>query len=144
MPYLIWPTFAKGRTALGLLIVRVVAGAALMLHGWPKIQAPFGWMGPDADIPGYLQAAAALAEFGGGICLILGFLTPLAAILVGCTMAVALSKVHLPAGHSFVAGKPGEPSFELAADYLAVALLLLLAGPGILSVDAFLFGRARA
>ena len=32
-------------------------------------------------------------------------------------------------------------SFELPLAYLAIALLLLLVGPGRLSVDAFLFGR---
>ena len=47
--------------------VRLVAGTAFVLHGWPKIQNPTGWMGPDAPVPGALQAAAAVAEFGGGV-----------------------------------------------------------------------------
>jgi putative oxidoreductase len=38
----------SGRAALGLLIVRLIFGAGIMLHGWGKIQRPFGWMGPDA------------------------------------------------------------------------------------------------
>jgi hypothetical protein len=39
-----------------------------------------------------------------------------------------------------VAPKPGGPSFEPAAFYLACAVLFLLAGPGRFSLDAMLFG----
>ncbi|MDH3815238.1 MAG: DoxX family protein, partial [Acidobacteriota bacterium] len=44
---------------ISLLLIRVVAGLAFMLHGWGKIQNPFGWMGPDAFAPGIFQALAA-------------------------------------------------------------------------------------
>ena len=93
-------------------------------------------------VPGILQALAALSEFGGGLALILGLLTPLAAVGIACTMVVAVAMVHLPHGHSFV-GSRGEPSFELAAGYLATVFLLLLIGPGALSLDALLFGQRR-
>ncbi|PWB78822.1 MAG: DoxX family protein, partial [Holophagae bacterium] len=73
---------------LALLLVRVVAGFAFMLHGWGKIQNAFGWMGPDAFAPGIFQALAALSEFGGGLAWILGLLTPLASLGIACTMAV--------------------------------------------------------
>jgi len=53
--------------SVGLLLLRLVVGAAFLFHGWPKIQNPFGWMGPEAPMPGILLALAALAEFGGGI-----------------------------------------------------------------------------
>ena len=71
--------FITGPGAVGLLVLRLVAGSALMLHGWPKIQNPFGWMPPQSPVPGILQALAALSEFGGGLALILGLLTPIAA-----------------------------------------------------------------
>ena len=64
-----------------LLLLRIVAGVAFMLHGWGKIQHPFSWMGP--DMPGFLQALAALSEFGGGAAWALGLLTPLASIVSG-------------------------------------------------------------
>jgi len=141
----IFPRFVCGLGAFGLLILRIVTGAAFAMHGWGKIQAPggpFHWMDqfPDAP-PGAIQALAVLAEFGGGIALIIGFLTPLAAFLIAGTMTVALAKVHLPAGHPFVS--TGGPSCEPAAGYLAQMIMFLLVGPGVLSVDALLFGKKK-
>ncbi len=129
-----------GRAALGLLIVRFIGGLALMFHGWGKIQKPFSWMGPEAPVPGFLQALAALSEFGGGLALVIGLLTPLAAFGIACTMAFAVFAVHVKAGHPFVATSGG-PSYELGAAYLGLALLMILAGPGKYSLDALLFGR---
>src|SRR6266511_1047602 len=75
-------------SSLGLLAVRVAAGSAFMFHGWSKIKDPFGWMGD--KVPGVLQAAAAVAEVGGGLAWILGLLTPVFSFLILCTMSVAL------------------------------------------------------
>jgi putative oxidoreductase len=136
----LFPSFVGGPGAVGLLVLRLVAGAAMMSHGWTKIQHATSWMGPGT--PAALQALAALAEFGGGLCWILGLLTPLASFLILCTMATALGVVHLPAGHPFVSAKGG-PSFEPALGYLAIAVALLLTGPGRLSLDEVLFGRRR-
>ncbi len=132
--------FVEGRGALGLLIVRVIFGLGIMQHGWGKIQHPFNWMGPDAAVPGFLQFLAALSEFGGGIALILGLLTPLAMFGLACTMLTAIFTVHIRAGDPFVA-RGGGRSYELAALYLGVALLMLFTGPGKLSLDAKIFGR---
>lgn len=139
----IYPDFVCGRGAVGILALRLVIEAAFIMHGWPKIQDPMHWLDkmPEAP-PGPLQAAAAVAEFGGGIALLLGALMPLFALLIAGTMAFALFKVHIPAGHPFVAA--GEASYELAAVYLAAMILFLLVGPGTLSVDALLFGRKSA
>jgi len=125
--------------SVGLLLLRLVVGAAFLFHGWSKIKNPLGWMGPEATMPGILQALAALSEFGGGIALILGLLMRLASLGIASVMVTALATVHLPHGDPFV-GKPGGPSFELAAVYLACAVALLLLGPGRFSFDAFLFG----
>jgi putative oxidoreductase len=142
MRHLLFPPFLAGRAAVGLLVLRVVAGTAMALHGWPKIQQPMSWMGADAGIPGFLQAMAALAEFGGGICWVLGLLIPVASFLIACTMAVAAFMVHIPAGDPFVA-KGGGASYEPALGYLAIAVALFLIGPGRLSLDWLLFGRRR-
>ena len=125
---------------LALVLIRVVAGLAFMLHGWGKIQNPFGWMGPDGFAPGILQALAALSEFGGGLAWILGLLTPLASLGIACTMAVAFSFHAVVRGDPFVS-MTGGPSFELAAVYFCIALLLIAMGPGRVSLDRPLFGR---
>lgn len=125
--------------SVGLLLLRVVVGAAFVVHGWQKLQNPMGWMGPEAPVPGLIQALAPLAEFGGGIGLILGLLTRVGALGILSVMVGALAMYHLPKGDPFV-GAPGQSSFELAAAYLACAVLFLLLGPGRYSLDAPLFG----
>jgi putative oxidoreductase len=139
----VFPPFVGSLGAFGLLVLRIVTGAAFVMHGWGKLQlGPFHWMDqmPDAP-PGPIQALAVLAEFGGGIALIFGFLTPLFAFLLAGTMVVALAKVHLPHGDPFVS--TGGPSFEPAAGYLAQMIMFLLVGPGRLSLDALLFGKEK-
>jgi putative oxidoreductase len=125
---------------LGLVLIRVVAGFAFMLHGWGKIQNPFGWMGPDAFAPGFFQALAALSEFGGGLAWILGLLTPLASLGIACTMAVAFFFHSVVRGDPFVPTAIG-PSSELAAVFFCIAVLMIALGPGRLSLDRPLFGR---
>ena len=128
------------REAAGLLIVRLVFGLGIMLHGWHKVQGQggaFGWLGPDAHVPAFFQGLATLAELGGGLGIILGLLTPLVAFGLICNMLVALFIVHFPNGDPFV-GSDGHSSFEPAAHYLAVAILLLFTGPGAWSLDAVL------
>jgi putative oxidoreductase len=136
-----YPGFIGGFGGVALLLLRLCVGAAFILHGWPKIQNPFGWMqmmGMDHPAPSALQALGALAEFGGGIALVLGLLTPLAALGIICQMIGALLLVHLPHGDPFVAQGP---SFERAPVYLTIGIALLALGPGLWSVDALLFGR---
>lgn len=123
---------------LALLLLRIVAGAAFALHGWPKIQKPFSWMGPDAFAPGALQALAALSEFGGGIAWVLGLLTPLASLGIASTMAVAFWLHAVMKGDPFVSN--GGASYELAAVYFCISVLLLVMGPGRVSLDRKLFG----
>jgi putative oxidoreductase len=114
-------------------------GAAFILHGLPKIQAPFSWMGN--ALPPLLQLCAAVAEFGGGIALVLGLLTPFAALGLLITMLVAVFAVHVPAGHPFVSH--GKESWELAAIYGMVSFTLLCQGAGAYSLDACLLQRLK-
>jgi putative oxidoreductase len=135
----IFPPVVDGRGAIGLLLLRLVAGAAFLIHGSGKIQTPFSWMPPEAGVPGVLQALAAVSEFfGGGLGWIAGFLTPLASLGVLGTMTVAIL-FHVGRGDPFVG--TGGPSFELALVYWSMALLMLLIGPGRFSLDAQLFRR---
>jgi putative oxidoreductase len=135
------PPVVEGRGAVGLLLLRLVAGAAMLMHGWGKIQAPFSWMPPEAGTPGILQALAAVSEFlGGGLGWLVGFLTPLASLGMLATMTVAVL-FHVGRGDPFVG--QGGPSYELALLYWMLSLLFILIGPGRYSLDAQLFDRKR-
>lgn len=135
--------FFSGRPALGMLIIRMIFGVGLAYHGWGKIQNPFHWMDkmPGAA-PAFFQLLAAISEFGGGLALIVGLLTPLACLGIICTMLTAAHAVPLPEGKSYL-NLTASPGYELVGHYLAVALGVLIAGPGALSLDALLFGRRR-
>ena len=119
-------------------------------------------MGPDSWAPPFLQFLAAFAECFGGLALVVGLLTPLAALGIGATMGVATFVVHMAGGDPFVrlrGGEEAEPliglpmalvlqggqggSYELAAMFLVTAIVLFLTGPGTLSLDARLFGDRR-
>jgi putative oxidoreductase len=142
MRHYLYSDTANWLGSTGLLLLRLVMGVAFVLHGWPKIQNPWAWMGAEATMPGMLQALAAVAEFGGGMALVVGLLTRLASLGIAAVMVVAVGMVHVPKGDPFVG--QGGPSWELAAVYLASAILFLIMGPGRFSLDALLFGRCRA
>ncbi len=136
----LYPAWPSARVSLGLLFLRVVSGLAMMQHGWSKIQSPTSWMGPDSPVPGWAQACAALGEFGGGLGLLVGAFTPLAALGIASTMIGAILIAHRDA--PWIAGGKG-PSWEAAGFYLFVAITFLLAGPGLYALDA-LWVRGRS
>ena len=127
-------------TALGLLILRLVVGLILVGHGAQKL---FGWWG-GSGMNGWTQMVqklrirpaqpwawvAALAEFGGGILVALGLLSPLGSLAIAGSMLVAIATVHLPRG--FWVGKGG---YEYNLALLAAVAALALTGPGIYSLD---------
>lgn len=126
--------------SVALLIVRVVVGIAFAHHGWGKIQNPFGWMGPDAPVPGFFQLLAAVSEFGGGIFWVLGLLMPLSSLGIAFTMVGAVFTHMVVMGDPFVS-QTGGSSYELALVYLSLALLFLAQGPGKFSLDSKIFGN---
>ena len=90
----------------GLLILRIGIGGMFIFHGygklfgglsvWAKLGASMSYVGIDFA-PTFFGFMAAVAEFGGGICLISGFFFREACFLLLCTMIVAASK-HLGKG----------------------------------------------
>lgn len=124
---------------LAALVGRLVLGAIMLAHGWEKV-VPRGslynfahFVAHNLGLPYWLGYVSAFTEFFGGIALILGLLTPLAALGVAINMAVAIIGVHLK--HGLV----GQGGFEYPLSLLALALLILAEGPGWLAVDGALF-----
>ncbi|HEX5656131.1 MAG TPA: DoxX family protein [Polyangiales bacterium] len=128
------------RGSIAVLLLRLITGVAFVVHGWPKIQNPLHWMDAfPGHPPSFVQVLPAIAEFGGGLGLILGLLTPLCCAGIICTMLVA-TYTHVAQGHPFV-GQTG--SYELALVYLTIAMSLILTGPGRYSLDNRLMGLRR-
>jgi putative oxidoreductase len=119
-----------------LLVMRLVAGLAFVLHGWSKAKHPLSWMG--AGTPALLQLIAVVAEIGGGLGWMLGLFMPLACLAIACTMIVAICR------HAFVKGDPFLGGYELAVVYLCIAILLATVGPGRFAADNLLLRGEEA
>jgi putative oxidoreductase len=126
--------------ALGLLILRLVVGLTIAGHGAQKL---FGWWG-GPGMTGWTQSVrklrirpalpwawvAALSEFGGGLLLALGLLSPLGSLAIAGAMLVAIATVHLPRGFWVTKG-----GFEFNLTLIGAAAALALTGPGPYSLD---------
>ena len=117
------------------LPLRIIAGVGFMIHGLPKIldigktQGSFANMG----IPPDLAILIGLLEFIGGLAILLGFLTRIAAGLLAIEMIGSILLVKISKG--FIGG------FELDLLYLAIMISLLITGPGFLSIEKNLLKR---
>jgi putative oxidoreductase len=119
----------------GPLPIRILVGVALVAHGWPKLSDIVGTQGFFASIglPAELAIAIALLEVIGGIVILLGILTRVAAGLVilemiGTTLDVKISK-------GFVGG------FELDLLIMAICVALFIMGPGRISIECDILKR---
>jgi putative oxidoreductase len=131
------------RISIAMVILRIVVGASFILHGAPKLAHPMSWDGPTGPlpgVPGILQLIICFAENIGGWCIIVGLFTPLFALLLSCDMFVVVFIVKMGAGLSYVAKGP---SYEVEAHLLAGALVLLLCGPGMFSLDSVLMSLMK-
>lgn len=123
-----------------LLVSRLAIGYAFLVIGWGKIQNPTDWMRGITFAPLW-QVLAAVAEFGGGLALLLGFLTRLGALGIAIVMVVATA-VHILAFKDPYINFTGGSSYQVAVAYLCIALLLTVLGPGRFSLDRRFFGVA--
>lgn len=135
---------------VGLLIVRLALGAVFFAHGSQKLLGWFGGPGPagfvggmsQMGIPAVLAWLAIIAEFFGALGLIFGVLPRLSALGISIVMAVAIFMVHLPNGFFMNwSGQAAGEGYEFHIVVIAAALLILLAGPGRLSVLPDVEGR---
>ncbi|WP_209329850.1 DoxX family protein [Lunatimonas salinarum] len=125
-------------TDIALLILRVGASTMLLTHGWAKITNFSERLNTFADPIG-LGSALSLqlvifAEFFCAILLILGFMSRVVLIPLIINMVIITFIVH------------GEDPFnrqELPLMFLVTFVVLMLAGPGRLSLDAQILRKRR-
>jgi putative oxidoreductase len=116
---------------IGLLIVRVVAGATMIYgHGWGKFQkfisGDWSFADPIGLGEGVSLGLAAGAEFGAALLVVVGLATRFAALPLVITMLVAAFIFH--------AGDPFGDK-EMAIVYATIFLSLFFTGPGKISLD---------
>jgi putative oxidoreductase len=131
---------------LGALVMRVVLGVIMVAHGYTKV-IPSGSLYTFAHtvtrmhLPVWLGYVSAFTEFFGGMLLIVGLLTRIAAFMTAIDMSVAILKVHLHGGIL------GPNSFALPLSLFAISMMLVFSGCGWLGLDDFVgkgnMGRSR-
>jgi putative oxidoreductase len=126
-------------------VLRIAAGIMIFPHG---LQKTFGWFGGAGltgqmngfsqfmHIPALLAFLAIMAEFLGGIGLILGLFTRIAAFGVACNMVMAVYFLHWKIGFFMNwGGKQMGEGFEFHLLAVAILVVLIAKGGGPASVD---------
>lgn len=148
---LLVPSHPSTISQVMLLVLRVFTGLCFIRHGWPKLRNLSTWA-EAMKTPKWLCFLSAFSMFGAGIILIPGLLTPLAALAILVSMAYAVV-LEISSGFPFIAPDPyqipsgdyagpmgvGEPpSWEKAAMYVVMCLVLIGCGGGLFSLDNLL------
>ena len=118
-----------------LLILRVVLGLLVLLHGVSKLPPPPEFLVSELSqrgLPSILAYGVYLGEIVGPILIIVGIWTRVGALLIVANMVVAILMAH--AGDLFQINKQGGYELELQAMYLFTAVALALTGAGRYSV----------
>jgi putative oxidoreductase len=126
-------------------LLRLTLGIVYFAHGAQKLLGWFGGYGfsgtmgfftHQVGLPAPVAFLVIITEFFGGLGLIVGFLTRIAALGIGVEMIVAAWMVHLPNGFfmNWTGSQKGE-GFEYHLLAVAGAAVLLLRGAGAFSVD---------
>jgi putative oxidoreductase len=138
---------ASSLQSLFLLAIRLYWGIQFSITGWgklgnlEKVTGFFASLGIPA--PGLTAHFIATLEFAGGILLALGLGSRLIALLLTCNMLVAFSTADRDALFS-IFSDPETFWKATPYTYLFAVLLILIFGPGRLSLDALLARRFRA
>jgi putative oxidoreductase len=113
---------------LALLVMRLALGAVMVGHGSHKV---FGGLHHHAELvtsvglPAWAAYISSFVEFFGGLLILLGLFTRVAAFAVCVDLSVAIIKVNL---HSGMMGNGGY-EFPLALAALAFGLIFFGGGP---------------
>lgn len=125
--------YTAGAISGALLILRLAVGILMMNHGYDKLVHFASYKTKFMDLMGIGSTASlclvVFAEFFCALFITIGLFTRLAAIPLIITMSVAL----FSANHGDFFGKG-----ETASLYIAAFLVLLITGPGKLSVDGII------
>lgn len=131
--------------SIAAAIMRLVLGVVFFAHGAQKMLGWFGGFGFSGTmgfftnlmhIPAPLAFLAIAAEFFGGLGLIFGFLTRIAAFGIAANMVVAIATVHRAFGFfmNWTGSQKGE-GFEFHLLVLAITTFLMIRGAGAFSLD---------
>lgn len=127
-----------------LTVLRLAAGIMILPHGLQKTFGLFGGPGFTKMMAGFTQGAhippvfaflAIMAEFLGGLGLILGFLTRIAAFGVLCNMLVAMTRSWQFGLFMNWSGRQKGEGFEFHLLAIAILLGVMLRGAGPASID---------
>jgi putative oxidoreductase len=144
---------ATDRRAVGT-IARLALGIVMFPHGAQKMLGWFGGQGfagtysyftTQAGLPGVIAGAEIIAEFVASLLLIFGAFTRVAAFAIMTIMIGAILLVHLP--HGFFMNWTGQQAgegFEYHLLAIGLALVGIIVGGGIVSVDRMLMKRRTA
>ena len=138
---------------VAITILRLVLGVVFFAHGAQKALGWFGGYGFTGTmgfftgmmhIPAVFAFLAIAAEFLGGLGLILGLLTRVAAFGIFCNMIVAVAMVHHQFGFfmNWTGGQKGE-GYEYHLVLLAALVVLMIRGAGAASVDRLLSSSTK-
>ena len=120
----LFSTFPGGWPGLGLLLLRLAVGCTAVVTGVQRL-VPSG--SSDLRVVGVLMLA-------GGVLILAGFLTPVAAGTIAVAQAAAaLGWIATTSG--------GAPELQSAILPALVSASVVLLGPGAFALDARLFGR---
>jgi uncharacterized membrane protein YphA (DoxX/SURF4 family) len=122
----LFSAFPAGLPGVGLLLLRVVVGAALVAHGVLCVVS-------SERVTLVVSVSFAILLLSG-ICLLIGFLTPILSLVAGLEglgIAFSWSPLQLLS--------PFESKLALAP-IIAISAAIALLGPGAFSLDARLFG----
>ena len=117
---------------LALLVMRLALGAVMFDHGYHKV---FGGLHHHAQfvaslgLPAWSSYLSSFTEFFGGLLLLLGLFTRVAALAICINLSVAILKVHL---HNGLIGNGG---YELPLALAALAFALIFFGGGPIAFD---------
>jgi len=125
---------------LALVALRLTLGAIFIGHGSHKVYGhlhDFATTVSGLGLPAWLGYVASFAEFLGGILIILGALTRVAAFALLIDMSVAIAKVH------WKHGLMGNGGYEFPLALLTICFALIFFGAGPISIDAIRGGGRR-